>query len=149
MPEPTLQDIADKVDDLARLLVRQAATLNGIADARPGDAGPDAALLVELHALYADSLRCAATARYRREHDAFLALGNGLERLVIGRGGSIVRPAAGDAFDATTMSAVEVMDVADPAADRTVARLVAPGLQVGSRSIRAAQVSVRRHRPPS
>lgn len=142
-----MQDLADKVDDLTRLLSRQGAALSGLTDARAGAAGPDTPLLVELHALYCDAMRCAATARYRRERDAFLALAGGLSRLLSGRGGAVVAPAAGDAFDPATMAAVEVADTADPACDRTVAVLLEPGLRVVERSTRPARVSVLRHRP--
>lgn len=146
MAELTLQDLADKVDDVTRLLNRQAAVLSGLVDGGSAASGPDAALLVELHALYSDAIRCAATARYRRERDAFIALGAGLERLITGRDGRVVAPAAGDAFDAATMEAVEIVEVADQEADRTVAAVHETGLLAGGRSVRPARVSVNRRR---
>jgi molecular chaperone GrpE len=141
----TLQDVADKVDDVARALTRQAATLGSLSDGR--EAGPDVPLLVELHALRADALACAATTRSRRERDAFTAIAAGLERLLAGRGGTVVTPVVGDAFDPRTMEAVEVTPTADPAVDRTVAALLEPGLSVGPRSVRPARVAVHKLTP--
>jgi len=141
----TLQDVADKVDDVARALTRQAVALAALSDHR--EAGPDTPLLVELHALRVDALSCAATARTHRERDAFTALAAGLERLLVGRGGTAVAPAPGAAFDGRTMEAAEVTPTADPARDRTVAALLEPGLSVGPRSIRPAQVAVYKATP--
>lgn len=138
--EVTLQDVADKVDDVARALTRQAATLGSLSDGRA--ASPDVPLLVELHALRVDALACAATARTHRERDAFTAMAAGLERLLVGRGATAVAPAVGAAFDARTMEAAEVTPTADAADDRTVAALLEPGLSVGPRSIRPARVAV-------
>lgn len=146
MPEPTLADLADKVDDVARLVSRQAVTLAAVSDSR--DAGPDLPLLVELHHLRTDALTCAATARSRRERAAFTAVAGGLERLLVGRGGSVVAPQPGDAFSGTRMEAVEVVPTEDPEQDRTVAALLEQGLVVDGRSIRPARVSVHRHRAP-
>jgi molecular chaperone GrpE len=140
MGEVTLQDVADKVDDVARALSRQAATLGALSDGQA--AGPDVPLLVELHALRVDALACAATARTHRERGAFTAMAAGLERLLLGRGGTPVAPAPGAAFDARTMEAAEVTRTADPARDRTVAAVLEPGLSVGPRSIRPARVAV-------
>ncbi|WP_232663553.1 nucleotide exchange factor GrpE [Pseudonocardia sp. TRM90224] len=145
MPEPSLQSVADKIDDVARLLTRQTATLGQLAD-RPAPSGPDVALLVDLHALRGDAMTCAATARSRRERTAFTALAGGLERLLVGRGGQVVEPAPGDAFSGATMEAVEVVPVTDPAKDRTVAAVLEPGLTAGGRSVRAARVAVHRHK---
>ena len=141
--EPSLQEIADKVDDVARLLTRQSVTLGGIADARE-QAGPDVPLLVELHALRADALTCAATARTRRERAAFTALAGGLERLLVGRGGVVVAPAVGAEFSGASMEAAEIVPTADAALDRTVAAVVEEGLQAGTRSVRPARVQVYR-----
>ena len=102
----------------------------------------DVSLLVELHALRVDALACAATARTHRERDAFTAMAAGLERLLVGRGGTAVAPAVGAAFDARTMEAAEITPTADAAANRTVAALLEPGLSVGPRSIRSARVAV-------
>jgi molecular chaperone GrpE len=140
-----LQEISDKVDDVARALARQAAVLAALSDA-PAAAGPDVALLVDLHALRGDALACAATARSARERGAFTALAAGLERLLVGRGGTVVAPAAGEAFDGRTMEAAEVAATDDPAADRTVAALLAAGLAVEGRCVRPARVAVHRVR---
>jgi molecular chaperone GrpE len=145
--EPSLQDLADKVDDVARLVSRQSATLGGLVDAR-ASTGPDVPLLVELHSLHVDALACAATARSRRERAAFVALAAGLERLLAGRGGALVTPHPGDAFSGTSMEAAEVVPTGDPALDRTVAVLLEPGLQVATRSVRPARVTVHRHQHP-
>jgi molecular chaperone GrpE len=147
MGEVTLQDVADRVDDVARALARQAMTLGALTDARDAP-GPDVPLLVELHALRADALACGATARSHRERGAFTALAVGLERLLVGRGGTVVAPAVGAAFDARTMEAAEVAPTADAAADRTVAALLEPGLSVGPRSIRPARVAVHKLTSP-
>jgi molecular chaperone GrpE len=143
----TLDDIADKLDDVARLIARQGRTLGAIADAGAADGRPDLPLLVELHALRVDALRCAETARTRRERGGFDALGTGLERLLVGRGGTPVGPAPGEPFSGSTMEAAEVLPTPDPDLDRTVARLLEPGLLVGGRSVRPARVAVHRHRP--
>jgi molecular chaperone GrpE len=144
VPEPTLQDIADRIDDVGRLVSRQAATLGSLADARA--TGPDVPLLVELLALCSDTRRCAATARSRRERAAFEAIAAGLERLLAGRGGTIVTPAPGDPFTGATMEAAEVVATHVAGADRTVAVVLAPGLEVGGRSVRPARVAVHRVR---
>jgi len=146
MGEVTLQDVADRVDDVARALARQAATLGGLADGRRAE-GPDVPLLVELHALRRDALACATTARSQRERDAFTTMAAGLERLLVGRGGTVVAPAVGAAFDARTMEAVEIVPTAEEAADRTVAMLLEQGLSVGPRSVRPARVAVHKLAP--
>ena len=148
MADPSLQDLADKVDDLSRLVTRQTSTLAEIADAS-GRSGPDVPLLVELHALRNDALACAATTRTRKERAAFAAIAGGLERLLAGRGGTLVSPRPGHPFSAATMEAAEVVGTDDAALDRTVAALLEPGLEVEGRSVRPARVAVHRHRAPS
>jgi molecular chaperone GrpE len=145
--EVTLQDVADRVDDVARALARQAVTLGSLVDGRAATS-PDVPLLVELHALRVEALACAATARSRRERDAFTAMAAGLERLLVGRGGTVVAPAVGAAFDARTMEAAAVTPTVDPAADRTVAALLEPGLSVGARSVRPSRVAVHKLSTP-
>ncbi|MHA6625552.1 hypothetical protein ACU61A_09000 [Pseudonocardia sichuanensis] len=147
MADPSLQDLADKVDDLTRLVTRQTATLGRIADAG-ARSGPDVPLLVDLHALRTDALACAATTRTRKERAAFEAIAGGLERLLAGRGGTLVSPRPGHAFSAATMEAAEVVRTDDAALDRTVAVLLEPGLEVEGRSVRPARVAVHRHRGP-
>lgn len=151
MSEPSLQDLADAVTDLGRIVARQGASLDRLLDdsraaAARARAGADLPLLVELVALHRDATACAATARSRRERDAFGAVAGGLERLITGRGGRLVVPAEGAAFDAATMDAVEVEPTGDPAADRTVAAVLEPGLWLteAGRSARPARVVVRR-----
>ena len=143
---PTLQEVSDKVDDVARALARQAAVLATLTDAAPAAAGPDIALLVDLHALYRDAAACAATARSRRERAGFDALAGGLERLLTGRGGTVLAPTPGTPFDGRTMEAAEVLDASGPAGDRTVAALHGPGLAAGGRCVRPARVAVHRVR---
>lgn len=147
MPDPTLTDVADKVDDLTRLVTRHGVTLGTLADARGVAAGPDLPLLVDLLALLGDAQRCAATARSRRERAAFAAIGAGLERLLTGRGGVLVTPRPGDPFSGATMEAAEIVATDDEARDRTVAEALGTGLQVAGRSARPARVAVYRHRP--
>ncbi|WP_300019398.1 hypothetical protein [Pseudonocardia sp.] len=138
---PTLQDVSDKIDDVARALARQAAVLATLTDA-PTASGPDVALLVDLHALRVDALACAATARSRRERAAFEAMAAGLERLLVGRGGTVVAPGVGDEFRGTQMEAAEVVAAESPDQDRTVATLLESGLEVSGRSVRPARVAV-------
>jgi molecular chaperone GrpE len=142
---PTLQDVSDKLDDVARALTRQSAVLASLADA-PAATGPDVALLVDLHALRLDALACAATARSRRERAAFEAMAAGLERLLVGRGGTVVTPAVGAEFRGAQMEAAEVVSAGSPDQDRTVATLLEPGLEVAGRSVRPARVAVFRAR---
>jgi molecular chaperone GrpE len=146
--DPSLQDLVDKVDDLSRLVARQSATLARLADAGTRT-GPDVPLLVDLHALRSDALACAATTRTRKERAAFEAIAAGLERLLAGRGGTLVSPRPGHAFSAATMEAAEVVATDDAALDRTVAALLEPGLEVDGRSVRPARGAVHRHRPPA
>jgi molecular chaperone GrpE len=146
--DPSLQDLVDKVDDLSRLVARQSATLARLADAGTRT-GPDVPLLVDLHALRSDALACAATTRTRKERAAFEAIAAGLERLLAGRGGTLVSPRPGHAFSAATMEAAEVVATDDAALDRTVAALLEPGLEVDGRSVRPARVAVHRHRHPA
>jgi molecular chaperone GrpE len=145
--DPSLQDLADKVDDLSRLVTRQSAALARLAEAGPR-AAPDVPLLVELHALRSDALACAATTRTRKERAAFEAIAAGLERLLAGRGGTLVSPRPGHPFSAATMEPAEVLATDDAALDRTVAALLEPGLEVDGRSVRPARVSVHRLRVP-
>lgn len=153
-PEATLRDLADRIDDLAAVVSRQARTLGEMADdararAARERAAADVPLLVDLAALHDDAAACAATARTRRERDAFAALAAGVERLLAGRGGALVTPAPGERFDPATMEAVEVVDTPDPSVDRTVQAVRRPGLRLveAGRSVRPATVTVLRHRP--
>ena len=140
-----LRTLADKIDDLSRVITRQSAALSRLADGGPRT-GPDVPLLVELHALRSDALACAATTRTRKERAAFEAIAAGLERLLAGRGGTLVSPRPGHAFSAATMEAAEVVATDDATLDRTVAALLEPGLEVDGRSVRPARVAVPRHR---
>lgn len=153
MSEPSPQDLADAITDVGRIVARQGASLDRLLDdsraaAARARAGADVPLLVDLLALHRDATACATTARSRRERDAFGAIASGLERLVNGRGGRLVVPADGSAFDAASMDAVEVEETDDEAADRTVAAVVEPGLWLTEldRSARPARVVVRRLR---
>lgn len=142
-----LQELVDKIDDLSRVVARQSAALARLAEGGGTRAGPDVPLLVELHALRTDALSCAATTRTRKERSAFEALAAGLERLLAGRGGTLVSPRPGHAFSAATMEAAEVVATGDAALDRTVAGLLEQGLEVDGRSVRPARVRVHRHQP--
>jgi hypothetical protein len=109
---------------------RQSATLGGLADARAAGSGPDVALLVDLHTLRVDAVACAATARSRRERAAFEAIAAGLERLLTGRGATVVAPRPvipSRGHDGGRGGRPRD----DPAQDRTVAELLEPGLQCG------------------
>ncbi|MBF6440870.1 nucleotide exchange factor GrpE [Nocardia farcinica] len=144
-----LAALAERVEDLARVVARQAATLERMADEARARARRDRAdlpLLTELFALHGDTVTCARTAESDRDRTAFTALAGRLERLLTGRGATLVTPGPDTPFDARTMEATDVVDVADPAADRTVEALLSPGLLVEDRSVRPAAVVVRRHR---
>jgi molecular chaperone GrpE len=148
-----MRDLADAVTDLGRIVARQGAAIDRLVDdaraaAARDRAGADVALLVDLLALHRDAARCSATARSARERAAFDAVAHGLERLLAGRGGTLVTPAPGTEFDAATMEAAELVPTPDAADDRTVATVVEPGLVLTGlgRSVRPARVVVRRHR---
>ncbi|SHF75959.1 molecular chaperone GrpE [Jatrophihabitans endophyticus] len=153
MSEPSLQDLADAVTDLGRVVARQGASLDRLVDdaraaAARERAGADVALLVDLAALHRDARACAETARAARDRTAFTAIATGLERLLAGRGGTLVTPSVDDAFDAATMEAAEVVATGDRRLDRTVDSVREPGLSLPAtgRSVRPARVVVRRHR---
>ncbi|MFI9510149.1 nucleotide exchange factor GrpE [Nocardia sp. NPDC052566] len=147
-----IEQLAERVEDLTRVIARQAATIERLADeakatARQAKAGADLPLVVELFALYSDTVACAKTAESAREREAFTAVTARVERLITGRGGTIVTPSPNTPFDSLTMEAAEVTSTPDPAADRTIAETLQPGLTVAGRSVRPARVVVRRHRP--
>ncbi len=144
MADPSIRDLADKVDDLSRLVARQSGALGQIADARRRP-GSDVALLVDLHALRGDALAAASTTRSGKERGAFEAIATGLERLLAGRGGMLVVPRAGHPFSAATMEAAEEVACSDASLDRTVATLLAPGLEADGRTVRPARVAVHRY----
>ncbi|WP_330179232.1 nucleotide exchange factor GrpE [Nocardia sp. NBC_01503] len=146
-------NLSERIDDLTRVIARQAATLERLADdARARDrrerAGADVPLVVELFAVFGDALSLAATAGSETERTAFETFANRVERLLVGRGGQVVRPTPDVAFDALTMEAADTRATADPAADRTVAEVLQPGLTIADRSVRPAKVIVRRYRDP-
>ncbi len=143
--------LAERVEDLARILARQAGTVERLADAEQARAardraGADLSLVVELFALLGDVTACAGTAESERERDAFTAVAARVERLLVGRGGTVVTPAVGAAFDAALMEAADVVATEDEAEDRTVAEVLAPGLSVPARNVRPARVVVRAFR---
>lgn len=148
MADPSIGDLADKVDDLSRLIGRQSGLLLELSDARRRR-GPDTALLVELHALRADAHAAASATRSARERGAFEAIADGLERLLAGRGGVLVAPRPGHPFSTATMEATQEVACADAALDRTVAALLAPGLEADGRTVRPARVVVNRYTAPS
>ncbi|MCU1640260.1 MAG: grpE [Nocardia sp.] len=148
----SIRPLAERIDDLTRVIARQAAILERLTDEARARAqrerlGADLPLVVELFALYGDAQALAGTAGSGTERMAFETFGSRVERLLIGRGGRIVSPAPGGAFDALTMEAADVTATADPAADRTVDAVIEPGLTVADRSVRPARVIVRRHLP--
>lgn len=132
-----MQQLAERVEDLTRVVVRQGQALDQLVDAdRARSAGPDLPLLVELFAIFVDADACART------DAAFAAIAGSLERLITGRGGEIINPSVGDAFEVSAMEAVDVRPVDGDATPRTVAELIRPGLLVGPRSVRPAMVTV-------
>jgi molecular chaperone GrpE len=150
---PRAEDLAQlgrTVEDLARVIARQATMLERMADEAKARAardrtGADLPLVVELFAAHSDTSACANTAESARERSAFEAIAARIERLIVGRGGSLVTPRPGDAFDSLTMEASDITKTARPELDRTVAALTQPGLTVAGRSIRPAGVIVRRY----
>lgn len=146
--DATIAQVAERVEDLARVIARQAQTMDRLVESdrartRQAASGADLPLLVDLFGLFTDATTCAADAG-DGDRDAFTALAAGLDRIISGRGGVLIVPSPGTQFDARTMEAVDVVEVDDPAADRTVAQVLRPGLQVGDRSVRAAAVVVHR-----
>lgn len=146
-----LQDLADAITDLGRVVARQSTSIERLVDdsraaATRERAGADVALLVDLFALHRDASACAAGARAVRERKAFEAIGAGLERLIVGRGGALVVPSVGTPFDAATMEVADVLPTDDAALDRTVEAVRSPGLMLTAlgRSVRPARVTVRR-----
>ncbi|MEV0292835.1 nucleotide exchange factor GrpE [Nocardia sp. NPDC050710] len=162
-PAPTLHDVLtqlaqtraqlmERVEDLSRVIARQAATIERLTDdAKARDRrerqGADLPLVTELFALHGDTTACAATAESDRERSAFEAVATRIERLLVGRGGTLVAPAPDTPFDALTMEAADVAPTDNPDADRTVAALVQPGLGIPGRSVRPARVVVHRFQP--
>ncbi|MET7774026.1 nucleotide exchange factor GrpE [Nocardia sp. NPDC005366] len=144
-------EIIERIDDLTRVVARQAATIERLADDAKARAqrerhGADLPLVIELFALLGDTTACAGTAETPRERAAFEAVAARIERLLTGRGGILVAPGVGDAFDALTMEAADVVRTDVPDADRTVASLIQPGLSIPGRSVRPARVVVRQYR---
>ncbi|MGX9293634.1 nucleotide exchange factor GrpE [Tsukamurella paurometabola] len=143
--------LAERVEDLARILARQAGTVERLADAERAReardrAGADLPLVVELFALLGEVTACADTAESERERAAFAAVASRVERLLVGRGGTVVAPGVGDAFDPAVMEAADVVPTDDEEADRTVAEVLTPGLGVPARNVRPARVVVRAFR---
>lgn len=146
-------EILERIDDLTRVVARQAATIERLADDAKARAqrerqGADLPLVTELFALLGDTVACASTAESAREREAFDAVAGRIERLLVGRGGTVVAPCTGAAFDSLTMEAADVVRTDNPDEDRTVDSLVQPGLSIPGRSIRPARVVVRQHRKP-
>ncbi|WP_245721132.1 hypothetical protein [Nocardia pseudovaccinii] len=146
----SLAHLAERIEDLTRVVARQAITIERLADEakardRRDRAGADLPLVLELFALHTDTTACAHTAESPRERTAFDAVASRIERLIVGRGGTLVTPRTDDAFDSLTMEAADVAKTDDPALDRTVESVVRTGLTVSGRSVRPAGVVVRRH----
>ncbi|WP_433710675.1 nucleotide exchange factor GrpE [Nocardia sp. CA-084685] len=149
-PAEPLAHLAERIEDLTRVVARQATTIDRLADEakardRRDRAGADLPLVLELFAIHTDTTACAGTAESARERAAFEAIVTRIERLIVGRGATLVNPQPGDAFDSLTMEAADVADTDDPALDRTVASVVQTGLTISGRSIRPAGVIVRKH----
>lgn len=139
----------ERLEDLGRVIVRQSQSLDRLLDAEKkrsarDAAGADLALLVDLLALYGDAAGCASASTDAADRAAFTALSDGLERVIVGRGGTLVTPRIGDDFDAVTMDAVDTRETGAADRSRTVADVLRPGLNVGPRSVRPAAVVVYR-----
>lgn len=147
-----LTQLVERVEDLSRVIARQAATIERLADEakardRRDRAGADLPLVVELFALHTDTAACATTAESPRERTAFEAIADRIERLIVARNGTLITPRPNDAFDSLTMEAADVAKTDDPDSDRTIESLVQTGLTVSGRSVRPASVVVRRYQP--
>ncbi|WP_082393169.1 nucleotide exchange factor GrpE [Nocardia arizonensis] len=143
--------LAERIEDLARVIARQAAGIDRLADdararAQRERQGADLPLVTELFALLGDTTACANTAESDRERRAFEAVAARIERLLVGRGGSVVSPVPGEPFDSLRMEAADVVNTDSEADDRTVDSVLQPGLSVPGRSVRPARVVVRRFR---
>ncbi|WP_369640302.1 nucleotide exchange factor GrpE [Nocardia sp. JMUB6875] len=151
MPAQTLDRITERIDDLARVIARQAATIERLADEakvqiRDERAEADAPLIRDLFALHGLAQTFASTSNSEADRPGFEAISRRVERMLTERGGQLVTPFRGAAFDPDVMEAAELSDTDDPDADRTVESVIQPGLTVGDRSIRPAKVVVRRYR---
>ncbi|MEV6768279.1 nucleotide exchange factor GrpE [Nocardia sp. NPDC051030] len=153
--EPDTAQLADRIterlDDLTRVIARQAATIDRLADdakarAQRERAGADVPLVVELFSLYGEARAFASTAQSEAEQTAFDTFANRVERLLTGRGGQVVEPKPDTVFDALTMEAADTITADAPDLDRTVDSIVTPGLLIADRSVRPARVVVRRYK---
>lgn len=151
VPATSLDRITERIDDLARVIARQAATIERLADEakvqiRDERAEADAPMLRDLFALHGLAQTFASTSNSEADRPGFEAISRRVERMLTERGGQLVTPFRGAAFDPEVMEAAELADTNDPEADRTVESVIQPGLTVGDRSIRPAKVVVRRYR---
>ncbi|WP_405491963.1 nucleotide exchange factor GrpE [Nocardia sp. NBC_00511] len=151
MPATAVDRITERIDDLARVVARQAATLERLADeakskTRDERADSDAPLMRDLFALHGLAQTFASTSNSEPDLQGFAAMARRVERMLVERGGQLVTPFRGTDFDPATMEAAELADTDDPASDRTVESVIQPGLTIGDRSIRPAKVVVRRYR---
>ena len=140
-----LAALAGQVQDLTRVVTRQAAALDRLVAADRARSGPrtEAKLINELFAVFVDADLCVRSAESEREARAFTALRDGLERLIAGAGGTVVAPRPGDPFDVTVMEASDVTPIdGTPAVAETVADVIRPGLTIAGRSVRPALVVV-------
>lgn len=150
-PATPFDRITERIDDLARVIARQAATIERLADAaklkdREERAEADAPLLRDLFALHGLAQTFVSTSNSEPDRQGFEAINRRVERMLAERGGELVTPFRGTAFDPETMEAAEVAGTDDPEADKTVESVIQPGLTIGDRSIRPAKVVVRRYR---
>ncbi len=153
LPTTSLDRITERIDDLARVIARQAATIERLADAsklktREERAEADAPLIRDLFALHGLAQAFASTTESEPDRQGFETISRRVERMLAERGGELVTPFRGTDFDPETMEAAELTGTDDPAMDRTVESVIQPGLTIGDRSIRPAKVVVRRYRRP-
>lgn len=151
-----LPSAPEVLEDILRTLARQQATIDRLADSlrtveAQSRSAADIPLLLDLLAIRGDAAACATTAESDRERAGFAAQVAAVERLMSGRGGTLVSPAVDSDFSAATMEAAEIIRTDDPALDRTVDRVVVEGLRLteSNRSIRPALVVVRRYKVSS
>lgn len=151
-PSPASIDrVVERIDDLTRVIARQAATIERLADKaelrlRDERAENDAPLVGDLFALHGLAQAFASTTQSDPDKQGFEAIARRVERMLVERGGKLVTPFRGTPFDPDVMEAAELTATDDPTADRTVESVIQPGLSIGDHSIRAAKVVVRRYR---
>nr|WP_246597976.1 hypothetical protein [Nocardia tengchongensis] len=96
-PATPFDRITERIDDLARVIARQAATIERLADAaklkdREERAEADAPLLRDLFALHGLAQTFVSTSNSEPDRQGFEAINRRVERMLAERGGELVTP---------------------------------------------------------